>query len=154
MLDIMYYSHMNKVTVTTDFSDGMATIRAIMRAASVIEAYGEAKLASVNLSLAKQMALSQLVTAGEPLPLGEIAQRLTCVRSNVTQLVDRLQSDGLVRRVDDPSDRRIIRAELTPLGRELQAQGEQILRAAQQELMARISSAEAAHVVQVLSKIK
>lgn len=125
-----------------------------MRAASVIEAYGEAKLASVNLSLAKQMALSQLVTAGEPLPLGEIAQRLTCVRSNVTQLVDRLQSDGLVRRVDDPSDRRIIRAELTPLGRERQAQGEQILRAAQQELTVRISSAESAHLVQILSEIE
>ena len=31
---------------------------------------------------------------------------MTCVRSNITQLMDRLEADGLVRRIDDPSDRR------------------------------------------------
>ena len=35
-----------------------------------------------------------------------LAERLTCAKSNVTQLVDRLEADGLVRRKLDPSDRR------------------------------------------------
>jgi DNA-binding MarR family transcriptional regulator len=48
---------------------------------------------------------------------------MTCVRSNITQLMDRLEADGLVRRVDDPTDRRAVRAAVTPLGAQRQAAG-------------------------------
>lgn len=48
---------------------------------------------------------------------------MTCVRSNVTQLMDRLEAEGLVRRVRDPRDRRAVRAALTRLGAERQAAG-------------------------------
>jgi DNA-binding MarR family transcriptional regulator len=47
---------------------------------------------------------------------------MACVRSNMTQLIDRLEADKLVRRVDDPGDRRSIRAELTKEGRERYAE--------------------------------
>ena len=30
----------------------------------------------------------------EPLPLSQLAERCSCVRSNITQLVDRLEADG------------------------------------------------------------
>jgi DNA-binding MarR family transcriptional regulator len=50
--------------------------------------------ARVELSPPKYSALNQLVLAGRPLMLGELAARLTCVRSNITQLVDRLEADG------------------------------------------------------------
>jgi len=63
------------------------------------------------------------VEADEPVPLGELAARCSCVRSNITQLVDRLEADKLVRRVDDAADRRSLRAAITPLGRERQAAG-------------------------------
>ncbi|MGI8510011.1 MAG: MarR family winged helix-turn-helix transcriptional regulator [Gemmatimonadaceae bacterium] len=144
---------MNSSGPVCSFSDGMKTLGAIMRAAAVIEAYAETRLASVNLSFAKQTALSHLVAAGEPLALSDIAQRLTCVRSNVTQLIDRLEADGLVQRVDHPSDRRMVRAELTPLGRERHAQGEETLRLAQQELMKRVPSKDAARLVELLQGI-
>jgi DNA-binding MarR family transcriptional regulator len=45
------------------------------------------------------------------------------VRSNITQLMDRLEADGLVRRVKDPQDRRTVRAAVTRLGIERQAAG-------------------------------
>ena len=96
---------------------------ALLRAAQVVETRFEEALEKVDLSCAKFVALSKLVEAGEPLPLGELAERLTCVRSNITQLVDRLEADGLVRRVDDPDDRRSKRAEVTALGRKRQAAG-------------------------------
>jgi DNA-binding MarR family transcriptional regulator len=67
--------------------------------------------------------LSKLAEAGGPLALSDLAARLSCVRSNMTQLVDRLEADGLVRRVDDAADRRSVRAELTPLGQKRQAAG-------------------------------
>jgi len=78
-------------------------------------------MAEVGLSMARYGVLDALVRAGEPLALSELANRISCVRSNVTQLVDRLEADGLVHRVDDPSDRRSKHAELTPEGRERHA---------------------------------
>jgi len=41
--------------------------------------------------VAKFGALSHLVKEGEPLSLSECAMKMTCVRSNITQLVDRLR---------------------------------------------------------------
>ncbi|MGQ0643710.1 MAG: MarR family winged helix-turn-helix transcriptional regulator [Gemmatimonadaceae bacterium] len=83
----------------------------------------EAALAPLGLSLPKLNVLTHLAEAKRSLALSEIADRLKCVRSNVTQLVDRLESEGLVRRLADPADRRTVRAELTALGYEQQAQG-------------------------------
>ncbi len=83
----------------------------------------ESALAAVGLSVAKLGVLTQLIDATEPLPLSELAARLSCVRSNMTQLVDRLESEGLVRRVHDAADRRSVRAAVTRLGEERQAAG-------------------------------
>lgn len=95
----------------------------LMQAAQVVETRLEEGLAAVNLSGPKFAALSHLVEAGEPVALGELAAQCACVRSNITQLVDRLEADKLVRRVDDPADRRSLRAAVTPLGRQRQAAG-------------------------------
>jgi len=95
----------------------------LMQAAQAVEQRLEEALAKVGLSGAKQAALTSLVEAGQPVALGELAERCACVRSNITQLVDRLEADALVRRVDDPADRRSLRAAITPLGRERQAAG-------------------------------
>ena len=98
-------------------------IRLFLQTAQVIEERLEAALVEVDLSVAKYSALKQLAAAEEPLSLSDMAARLVCVRSNVSQLVDRLEADGLVRRVEDPKDRRCVRAALTDLGRERQAAG-------------------------------
>jgi biotin operon repressor len=71
----------------------------LLRAARAIEDRFDAALAKANLSGPKFGALTALAKAGEPLSLGDLAAKLTCVRSNITQLVDRLEADGLVRRV-------------------------------------------------------
>jgi len=76
------------------------TMFLLMHAAGTVEKRLEDALGTVGLSLAKFGALTFLVRAGEPLSLSECAAKMTCVRSNITQLVDRLESDGLVRRVD------------------------------------------------------
>src|SRR5258706_15465900 len=78
----------------------------VLHASSVLESRVEARLSEVGLSLAKLAALHQLTEAGDSLPLGQLADRLSCVKSNVTQLVDRLEADGLVNRAGDPNDRR------------------------------------------------
>src|SRR6266446_3479213 len=68
---------------------------------------------AVGLSNAKFEVLSVLVAQDRPISLSELAEKLTCVRSNVTQLMDRLEADSLVKRTDDPDDRRAVRAAVT-----------------------------------------
>src|SRR6202011_1854557 len=50
--------------------------------------------------------------------MGELAEMLDVSPRSVTGLVDNLERDGLVKRVDDPADRRSVYAEITELGRE------------------------------------
>src|SRR5205823_5934580 len=108
----LYYSDMN---------DAVAT--ALIHAAQRVEERLEEVLAGVELSCAKFGALGVLVGQDQPISLSELAEKLTCVRSNVTQLVDRLEADGLAKRIDHPADRRAVRAEVTALGRERHATG-------------------------------
>jgi DNA-binding MarR family transcriptional regulator len=61
--------------------------------------------------------LDAIVKAGSPISLGKLAEHLNCVKSNITQLTDRLESEGTVRRVSDPDDRRSTLMELTESGR-------------------------------------
>jgi DNA-binding MarR family transcriptional regulator len=98
-------------------------VRTLIRAAHAVEDRLEEALAPVELSGPKYIALTVLTQAAEPLSLSELAAQLTCVRSNITQLVDRLEADGLVRRIEDPHDRRGKRAAVTPLGVERQSAG-------------------------------
>jgi DNA-binding MarR family transcriptional regulator len=110
----------------------------LIGAAHGIEARLEGSLEPLSLSLAKFGVLSALVEAGEPLPLSALAERLSCVRSNITQLVDRLEADKLVARLDDPKDRRSIRAYVTPEGRARHDMGRKALQEAEKAVFARL----------------
>src|SRR5499427_4273840 len=96
---------------------------AVLHAASALESRVEERLADVGLSLPKLAALRRLSEAGGSLPLGQLADRLACVKSNVTQLVDRLEADGLVSRAADTTDRRSRLAVLTDAGRRAYTRG-------------------------------
>jgi DNA-binding MarR family transcriptional regulator len=126
----------------------------VMHAAHLIEDRIEAALDKVGLSFAKQGALSELASAGEPLTLSQLAARLSCVRSNMTQLVDRLESDGLVRRLDDPEDRRSVRAELTALGKEKQRAGEKAIKRVQTEFASSLTTRERTALEAALGALK
>jgi DNA-binding MarR family transcriptional regulator len=51
-----------------------------------------------------------------PPTVGELADYLLLRHHSAVELVDRAATAGLVRRVSDPSDGRVVRVELTPLG--------------------------------------
>ena len=70
-----------------------------------------------------------LIEPGRPIPMKQLALTLACDASNVTGLVDRLESRGLVRRQPGKTDRRVKELDLTPTGARLRT-----------ELMARMTS--------------
>ena len=63
-----------------------------------------------------------LIEPGCPLPMRKLSQTLSCDASNVTGLVDRLESRGLIERRTSPDDRRVKVLQLTPAGSRLRAQ--------------------------------
>src|SRR4029450_8645977 len=57
-----------------------------------------------------------------PRPMRTLARAWACDASNVTWIVDRLESRGLVERRTPPSDRRVKTVALTPLGASTKAE--------------------------------
>jgi DNA-binding MarR family transcriptional regulator len=127
---------------------------AVLHASGVLESRVDAKLAEVGLSIAKLAALHHLTRAGDSLPLGQLAERLACVKSNVTQLIDRLEADGLVSRAGDPNDRRSRLAVLTAAGRKAYARGHDIQMHAEQELFSALSPDESKILHELLLKLE
>jgi DNA-binding MarR family transcriptional regulator len=152
VLKYLYYSRMNQADGLAETAEHGAgnLVFSLIAAAHAVEGQLEDRLAEHGLSLAKLNVLSTLATASEALTLGEVAARIHCVRSNVTQLVDRLEADGLVRREPDPVDRRSIRAVLTEAGRRLQREGQAALDEAQATVLARVGGADRALVERIL----
>ena len=114
----------------------------------------KAALEPMGLSLAKFKALHTLVSAGEPLPLRTLAEHCACVRSNITQLVDRFEADKLVVRTDDPSDRRSIRAELTAEGRARYKAAFRALQAAETDVLGQIPKEQQDLLVEMLRSLR
>ena len=114
----------------------------------------EEALKTVGLSTAKYYVLSQLAEAEEGVPLRQLAQEQECVPSNMTTLVDRLEADGLVRRVDDPADRRSKRAELTELGREKAEAGANVVADVEAAFAESLGPTERLALEKVLSALK
>ncbi len=131
-----------------------AGLFALRHAADLVENFIDSKLGAVGLSIPKLAALERLEQAGGSLPLGQLAARLACVKSNVTQLVDRLESDGLVERAPDLGDRRSRLAVLTPLGRDAYARGSAILAEAEEHVFATLSPDEKATLAELVAKLE
>jgi DNA-binding MarR family transcriptional regulator len=126
-------------------------MQSLVHAARAVENRVEDVLQAVGLSAPKFAALTHLVHAGEALSLSECASKMTCVRSNITQLMDRLEAEGLVRRVDHPNDRRGVLAELTALGRERQAAGARAVEKVESEFARALAAVDQGALLRVLS---
>ena len=125
----------------------------ILHASQRVESAFESELAPIGLSLSKLNVLAILLDAGEPIPLSRLATRLACVKSNVTQLVDRLETEGLVARIDDPNDRRSVLASITELGRQRSAEGARVMQSVDATLFAGLENDDRAVVERFLAQL-
>jgi DNA-binding MarR family transcriptional regulator len=93
-----------------------------------------------------------LIEPEQPMPMGRLASTLACDASNVTGLVDRLESRKLIERRPAAGDRRVKVLALTPTGIRLRA----LLRkrmAAPPDPFARLSAAEQQTLVKLLERL-
>ena len=138
----------------TNTAPGCALTLLLLDAARAVEARAELALAEVGLSLAKLGALRHLVLATEPLTLSQLAERHCCGKSNMTQLIDRLEADGFVARTVDPSDRRSVIASLTARGRAAYERASELLAEHEQALDARLGSGPRAELARGLRALR
>lgn len=81
--------------------------------------YFESVTARFGLSYPQTAVLNVLRREDRALPLSQIARQLTQEAQSTTELADRLERRGLVTRVRDPRDRRLVLLELTDAGKEM-----------------------------------
>jgi DNA-binding MarR family transcriptional regulator len=137
---------------STKTSDQIGLLAALMHSAKLAEARLDAALDGVGTSVPKWSALKHLVEAGGSLSLGHLAERQSCVKSNVTQLVDRLEAEGLVHRVPDPGDRRIIVAQISEEGRRRYHAGRQAFTEVEESFIDGLSASEREHLTRLLTR--
>lgn len=129
------------------------SLHSLLHTAASAQTHVEERLSEIGLSLAKLAALSVLADAGESLPLGQLAERLSCVKSNITQLVDRLEADGLVARKAAPGDRRTRLAVMTASGRKAWKDGSAIQQQGERQLFSKLSATEARQLAALMEKV-
>ena len=145
----MYNTYMHDVQL-----DSRGQLMALLHTASTVQTHAEMKLSAVGLSLPKLAALTALSEAGESMPLSQLAERLSCVKSNITQLVDRLEADGFVMRSADPNDRRGRLAVPTPAGRDAHMKGTRIYEDTERDLLAGLDPSEARQLAALMAKLE
>ena len=101
-------------------------LRLLMASGKTLIMHLEEALQEVNLSGPKMWALTELAEAEQPLGISQLAKCMHVGKSNVTQMVDRLEAEELARRIPNPEDRRSVLVELTPLGYERYEEGRAI----------------------------
>ncbi|MEU3983214.1 MarR family transcriptional regulator [Streptomyces sp. NPDC026672] len=93
----------------------------------------------LGITPAQSRLLRTLAHFGSPPRMADLAEFLEVVPRAVTTLVDGLESSGKVRRVPDPTNRRVTRIELTDDGRHALGELRAARRAAAREILAPLS---------------
>ena len=96
----------------------MSAATSIMRVHQLVLAAVDEALRPLDLTFARYEALVLLAFSRQgSLPLGKMGDRLMLHPTSVTNIVDRLENQGLVERIAHPTDRRTTLAAITPEGR-------------------------------------
>jgi DNA-binding MarR family transcriptional regulator len=96
----------------------MAAVTSVIRAQQIYMARVDAALRPFALSFARyELLMVLLFSRRGSLPLNKLGARLQVHPTSVTNAVDRLEQQDLLRRVAHPTDGRTTLAEITPAGR-------------------------------------
>lgn len=105
-----------------DAAPGMAATTTLVRVNQIIESRIEDALRPFGLTFARFEILRLLgFTRTGRLPMGKISERLQVHPASVTSAVKRLERDGLIHRIGDPDDSRVVLAMILDPGTELLA---------------------------------
>jgi DNA-binding MarR family transcriptional regulator len=98
--------------------------------------------------------MAQLDRYRDGLKMNELSRMLMVTGGNVTAIVDQLEKEGLVERLDEPADRRAFRIRLTRAGEKSFAEMARVHEQWVVELLAGLSRRERDELLKLLAKVK
>lgn len=107
-----------------------------------------------KLSEAGYNALRILRGAKQPLPCSAIGARMVSRVPDVTRLLDRLEARGLVARVRDIVDRRVVAVSITDAGRKMLAEIDRPLTALVRQLLAPLDRKQLEQLISLLEGLR
>jgi len=113
---------------------------------------GDARLKAVGLATAQLPVLSML-SGGRRLSQIELARLAKVEQPSMAQLLARMERDGLIKRVPDPSDRRSSLIMLTDEAERRLPAGRVILRQSNADMTEGLSDAEIAQLLSLLGRV-
>lgn len=128
-------------------------MEALVACAKTIMMHMDVALESAGLSGPKMWALRHLIESENPMGITDLAECIHSVKSNATQIVDRMEADGLVQRVPNPEDRRSVIIEVTEEGRERFEAGMAIMKSNAEHIFGDFKPPEQRHLMCSLAQI-
>ena len=127
----------------------------LMRTADTVLRGMEAALKPAGLSVEQFNVLRILRGAGPAgLPCGEIAARMVTRDPDITRLLDRLEARGLIARVRDTKDRRVVVSRIRPAGRRVLSEVDGPLEAANVRRLAPLGRRRLRLLVSLLEAVR
>ncbi|MET9544129.1 MULTISPECIES: MarR family transcriptional regulator [unclassified Streptomyces] len=110
-------------------------------------------LVPIGITPAQSRLLRTLAHCETPPRMADLADRLEVVPRAVTTLVDALEAGDLVRRVPDPTNRRVIRIQLTDAGLKTLGELRGARRAAAEDILAPLDAEQRAQLGGLLNAL-
>jgi DNA-binding MarR family transcriptional regulator len=107
-------------------------------------------LKPADLSPAQYNVLRILRGAGQALPCGDLAARMITRDPDITRLLDRLETRGLIARAREGNDRRVVLTRITPPGLKLLAGLDEPIQAAHRRQLGHLGPARLRRLRQLL----
>jgi MarR family 2-MHQ and catechol resistance regulon transcriptional repressor len=134
--------------------DASRLVVTLARADDALSRRIEEALAPIGVTGPKFNVLMELAASPDGrLSLSEVARRLLKSPPNVTALMDRLESDGWVRRIRDASDRRVVTAEITKEGWSILRRAAPLVFAMEKQLLSCLSKTRRKELARLLDSL-
>jgi DNA-binding MarR family transcriptional regulator len=126
----------------------------VLRTGTILHHCVERSLAKLGLSYGRFMILGLLGRDLDPIPVCKLAEMAGVTTPTVSAVISGMVRDGLVERVEDSSDRRVVRIGLLPAGQKILDDVMPSLFLHQTAVMSGLDDEELKTVIALLSKVR
>jgi len=126
----------------------------VLRTGTILHHCVERNLAKQGLSYGRFMILVLLTRQEDPIPVCKLAELAGVTTPTVSAVLSGMVRDGLIQRVEDPSDRRVVRIEMLPEGQRILDEVLPDLFVHQTAVMSRLDETELKTLMTLLGKVR
>ncbi|WP_243311017.1 MarR family winged helix-turn-helix transcriptional regulator [Fundidesulfovibrio agrisoli] len=126
----------------------------VLRTGTILHHNVERRLSKLGLSYGRFLVLALLAKEEGPVPVCKLAELAGVTTPTVSAVLSGLVRDGLVRRVEDQADRRVVRIELLPSAQKILDDVLPLLFENHNNVMGDLSKEELKTLVSLLSKVR